>query len=805
MGASAGLIDSRVANASATANPGPYDPLRQMVPLRKQADVPDTFDSERVMRFLTEFQSQTNNLLVSDRQIEMNVRMICGQQHSVWHPQYGKFIDTMDWLGDNEKSWRQMPVINKLLRWFVMTHTRLTENPPILTVLPGPDRIDAEMAEVVDTLLKKDWRDAGMDSVHDRLMKWVVIAGEGYLMTRLDRTKGDWYPWVANEPLPLVGYDGAPIFDKITGKIAFSPEAIPNVPIGPDGTPNVAMRVDGQVIPLGDGRPHFERSGGITVDVYSPLQVRGQWGLDIPWEKKQWHCVQRFLTPDEVFETWGVEVAPDLSAQAASNIATIERLLYGTGFFGTSTARWGNGWSDNASKGPLCTIYERWQAPIPYNEKLVGTWAEPMMESPENPGGRHTVWSPNKLIRDGARTVAWPNVSPLRCFRFIDVPGRPRGMSILETLLGPQRSLNKSYGQLLEHAALLGSPQMVVDEDAGIQPNQITNEPNKIYTAKKRPGVAAVEYVDAPAISTDVLEAIRFMGNEVDSLGGLQGTEGQTPTDNASGELVKELRFNSDRLLGSTARRNVMEYARIADDWMKLYPIIYTQQQVITINGIDQMATTVTVYPELFKNGHANISPDVESMLPEGRGERQQRAFSLYMNGVFGPPGTPQAIEVFLELFRFPNYARMARPGGVDRVTAEQENGKLLTGQLDQPVLQWYDHQVHLTVHEKYMKSPEYLKQPPEIQMAFEVHRQMHIIELQKIIAFQAQATKSQIENEAPAREQGAPGGQKQIGAGGKAPTESMTADIPGEGEPPKSVAAQGGPMPLAPSSGPQE
>ncbi len=797
MGISAGAVDPRVANASQTAASGPYDPLRQIVPLRKAPDQEDSYDSERVMRFTSEFQSQTNNLLVSDRQIEMNVRMICGQQHSVWHPQFGKFIDTMDWLGDNEKSWRQMPVINKLLRWYVMTHTRLTENPPILTVLPGPDRIDAEMAEVVDTLLKKDWRDAGMDSVHDRLMKWVVIAGEGYLMTRLDRTKGEWYPWLASEPLALVGWDGAPIQDPVTGNIRFTPDPIPNVPIGPDGTPNVAMRIDGTIIPLGDGRPHMERMGGITVDVYSPLQVRGQWGLDIPWHQKQWHCVQRFLTPDEVFETWGVEVAPDLSAQAASNIATIERLLYGTGFYGTSTARWGNGWSDNASKGPLCTIYERWQAPLPYNQKLIGTWAEPMMETPDTPGGRHTVWSPNKLIRDGGRAVAWPNVSPVRCFRFIDVPGRPRGMSILETLLGPQRSLNKSYGQLLEHAALLGSPQMVVDEEAGIQPNQITNEPNKIYTAKKRPGIAAVEYVDAPPISTDVLKAIQFMGSEVDNLGGLQGTEGAPPTDNASGELVKELRFNSDRLLGSTARRNVTEYARTADDWLALYPIIYTEQAVITINGQDALAETVTVYPMLFKEGHANITPDVESMLPEGRGERQQRAFALWQQGAFGDPHSPQALDIFFELFRFPSYARMARPGGVDRVMAEQENGNILTGQFQQPVLPWYDNQVHLVVHEKYMKSPEYLKQPQQVQMAFELHRLQHIDALQKIMQFQA----TTLAPPAPA----AGGPRKAIGAGGDAPVESERATGPATAAPPQSVVADGGHAALAPSSGLQE
>lgn len=759
------------------------------VQLRKKADEPDNMDAMRIAKFGGEFSSQTNNLLIADRQVEMNIRMACGQQWSVWHPKYGKFIDTIDWLSDSERAWRQLPVINKLLRWFVMTHTRLTENPPILTVLPGPDQIDAELAEVVDTLFKKDWRDAEMDAVHDRLMRWVVLSGEGYLLTRLDRTNGQWYPWLANEPLPLVGFDGVPLQDDF-GNIRFTPDPVPDVPLGPDGTPNVAMRVDGVIVPIdANPAPHMERTGGIVVDVYSPLQIRGQWGLDIPWHEKRWHAVQRFLTPEEVYETWGVEVTPDLDAQAASNVATIERLLYGIGFYGTNAGRLGSGaWVDAASKGPLCTIYERWEGPIPFTQDLEGTWVEPMMERPDWAGGRHTIWSPNKVIRDGPRAVRWPHVSPIRQFRFVDMLGRPRGMSMIETQLGPQRSFNKNMSILLEASALRGAPPMIVDADAQLLPGGITNEPNKVYTAVKRQGVKAAEYLDPPAVSDDVINSIKFMSDSIDDLGGLRGTEGSAPTDDASGELVKELRFNSDRLLGSVARRNVIEYSRLANDWLALYPVIYTEKAVIQINGEDNLAQTVTCYPMLFQEGHINITPDVESMLPEGRGERQQRAFALWQNGAFGPAQSPQALDMFFSQFRFPAYARMARPGGMDRIMAEQENGLILSGKLVQPVMPWYDHEVHLVRHENYMKGPEFRKQHPMIQQAFIVHRQEHIDAL--FIVMQQQAAM---------QPQPDAGGKPGNGAG---PTnESSPATGPAQAAPPKSVAAEGGKGPLSPNA----
>ncbi len=764
-------------------NRGSYNPLMG-TPIRATPDQPDRFDAERILRFGKEYSSQTNVLLIRDRQIEYNVRMLCGQQWNVWHPGLGRFFDTAEWLSDSEKQWRKMPVINKLLRWFIVTHSRLTENPPILTVLPGPDRIDAELAEVLDALLKKDWRDAGMEAVHDELMMWLVVAGRAYAISRIDPSLGEWKPWIAEARVPFVGPDGMDILGPDGKPVLSAPQQ--DVPLNGDGSPNAVIGPDGKMIPLGP--PHFERSGGIAVDVYSPLQVRGQWGPQL-WHNKSYHCVQRFLTPEQVFEATGVECEPDISSQEAANIATLERVLFGQGFYPGIMGRQGSGWVDSNVKGALCTMYERWQAPSPYDERLQGTWAEALVETPENPGGRHTIWTPKKLIKDGPRDIAWPNVSPIRCFDFVRIPGRPSGTTILETLLGPQRSYNTSRSQVLESAALMGNPQTVVDEESGIQPSQLTNQPGKIYTATRRAGIPAVEHVTSPGVSGDVIKSIEFAAEEIDDLGGLKGTEGGPPSRDPSGELVKELRFNADRLLGATARRNVGEYGRMADDWRVIYPRIYSAETVIAVNGADNLAQTVTVLPDLFKEGHVMIMPDAESMLPEGRGERQARAYQSWKDGVFGDPLSNDAREIYLELSRFPNYTRLAHPGGIDYTTAMQENGKILTGQFQQPVLEWYDHVVHLTVHEKYMKSPEYLKQEPIVQKAFEIHRILHIMALQKIMM-----------TTVPGANAGAAGSPAGGGAGpsGDLPPESARADGPGQAAPPKSVQAQGGKSPLA-------
>lgn len=738
-----------------------YNPLGGMnVPLRQAPDQPDDSDKDRIDRFLREYNRQTDTLLIADRQIEYNVRMLCNQQWNFWNWETGQYIDVSEWFTAEEARYRQLPTVNDELRWFTNTHARLTENPPTLTFVPGPDRTDAMLAEVLDTLVKLDWRRANMEAIYPEIMMWVVAAGRGHSMTRIDTTKGDWRPWVGRARLPLVDGQMQPIPDPNNpGQPLMSADDIPDVPIKYDGTPNAVLTERGPV-KLGEG--HMERTGGIAVDVLSPLQVRGEWGPQL-WHKKRWHAAQRFMTPEQVFETWGVEVEPDVNSDGAANVAILERVLYGAGFYGTTRGVTGaSGYPGADVKGPLCTVIERWDAPLPFDERLVGTWAEPMMETPENPGGRHIVFTPKTVISDGAREVAWPYVSPIRCWDFLRVPGRPRGLTPLEILHGPQRSINKLTQLIQDSVSLNGAPQRVVWEGFGIQADQIDNAPNRVYTAEGGdPSMGApIAFLAPPPMNPDVWRSYQLFQDNLQRLGGFTGQQGKAPTPDASGELVKELRFNEDRDLGDPARRAAGECGRIAEDWRAAYKLIYTFEQVIVAAGLDNVARTITVFPDLW-TGTVNVQADAESALPEGRGERQSRAYRLWKDGAFNGDGTVEGMvegtEIFLELSRFPNYGKLARPGGIDRETAEIENGELMMGVPAVPVLPFYDHIVHLRVHNKFRKSKQYLKLPPPVRMGIDFHCYQHEVALSMMMQrANAQAAGGQ------GTEQGPPG----VGAG---------------------------------------
>lgn len=696
---------------------------REPPPALRQENQPDELDDKRAQWAWTQYTKQDALYRLYDRSIEENTRMLAGQQWYQYHQLLG-WKNVTDWMTDEERRWRQRPVFNRILPWFILTHARMTENPFICTFLPGPDERDAQLAEIYDALYKGKWREAGMVDVWDRCAAWMIVAGAAFLQSRLDLTKGPWEHWVGTGAVPVMNEVGEQVLDPTTLEPAF--ETLPDIPFDRDGRPLAELHPDGLKV---TGKPYATRRGSLVVDVFSPLEVRGEWG-PLPWHMQRRHHSRSYLTPEQVFDKWGVECEPDIRGDGGS---FVERVLFGTGFFGAASAMVGSEFSQagNMAEG-LCCVQTTWEAP---NRRLEG-----MEEQPDTPGGRLLITTRTKVLRDGPRPHAYPYTSPLRCFPFIRLPGRHGGSTPQEILNSPQRAYNTGWKQLLEHRALSTNPQQVYDLRSGLSEDQVDNRPGRRYGVHMRQHVKPVDWVAPPSISGDVWKIQADLAEEMNFLGATQGTQPLDIAKDASGQLVRELRFNDDRFLGPTMRRSAEEMGRLIEDWQVIWPTIHDQEEVLHYTGDDNVARTIVLMPEIFTAAKADVVPDTESMLPEGRGERRARIYKMWQDGAFGPPVSMPALRKLHELVRFPHMSRVAKPGGVHWTTAEQENGELLRGGIP-PTFDWYDDAIHLVVLEEFMASPEWRRLDPNIKLGFVIHRQEHQIRL-------AQKTAAKMEDE---------------------------------------------------------
>ncbi len=781
-----------VAADSAKARTDPSSIRSKFVPLRPNATQPDEENDGKRLQLVRGGWAAFDDLVAQqNRQIEENIRMVSGMQHSVYHPVLGRWLDITDWMSPDERRWRSRPVINKLLAWYIITHARATENQPIVTFVPGPDRADAELAELLDIACKAVFFESNMEDVHDRLMSWVILAGRGHLFSRVDPNKGKVRQWVGEGYVPMVDMNGQPVDDGDGGQAQqYSPDGVrydQNAqPLTQFRQTNPDDPTQGELIHSGEayGAP----IGALVVDVLAPMQVRGSWG-PTPWYAKPRHFIRSFHTPEEVYDLYGIEVEPTVRAGQVSDVGELERLLYGTGFYGSVE---GNERlvASAADTSGYVEITQMWEAPCHY----------PGMERTQtSPGGRWLVATPNLVLRDGPRPAPFPWTSPLNTFEFVRIAGRPGGTTPQEALNPIQRAINDDHGRIRDHVNLMTNPKCVIDAQSGMKPGSFTNRPGTNHVLARRPGVPAIEYVQAPPLGDDVYKHMEMMNQFFDDIGFTAGANDPgTPGD--SGEKVKEIRFNTDRFLGPTMRRCAGEYGRVYENWRHLFPIMWDMETTLHYAGDDNIARTIVVLPEMWQEGYCNVRADVESMLPEGRGEKQEKVYSMYLNGMFGLPGTPQALRKFWEMAHMPHLARLAKPGGIHTTTAEQENGKLVQGApaAQIPVYEWYDDDAHLAIHETFMASPEFLKLPPPVQDQFVLHRQAHQFN-QNQKAMKAAMQMQALTNMAGPALPGGPGGKPAPGAKDTKPT---AAGNPRPQPPtPPSGPIPGGVMPTAASA----
>lgn len=684
------------------------------VPPLRQNNAPDDHDNHRVKYAWESWTALDTVYFPRDRSIEENVRMLVGQHWTFWSDRLQRFLSVDDWLTDDEKLWRQRPVLNRIVLWFMLTHARITENTAILGFLPGPDRIDKDLAETLDVLCKGVWREANMPDVLDRMATWLLPGGMAHLVSRVNPNAGPWRDWVGEAMLPLIGPNGMPIPGPDGRPLM---QQVPDVPHDRQGRPLATLTPAGVMPILGpDGKPlqpYSEREGAIAVDVVSPLEVRGEWGPR-PWHDKRYHLRVVFMSPEDVQDVFGVEVKADPSTdQTGQTGQLLDRVLFGSGWYGSSG---GNRRSFQSQGGTIerdgmVRVLERWDRP---NRAVAG-----MAEEKGYPGGRYLAVTHDKVLRDGPRPLAYMYCSNIRTFEYLRLPGRHAGATTQEFLNSPNRTHNRLAGAQFEHAALQANPKGLVAKGSGLDKQTISNKPAEYYEVIPQQGVRALEFVSPPAMSSDLYRSHETLLRYMTDVGTSQASPGQAPTRDASGELVKELRWDQDRPLGPVTRRMVEELGRLYEDFRVLLPIVFGSERLYAYTGDDNVYRTILVRPYLFQEGKADVVVDPESMFPEGRGEREARVWRLYEAGLLnGPPGSPQAMQKFHELSRFPHLSRAAKPGGVDRTTAEQNLGDVLQGQLAQkiPLYPWYDFAVHEATYREFMARPEFKKLDPMVQ-----------------------------------------------------------------------------------------
>lgn len=826
-----------------TTYPGRPNP--HAVPLRAAPDAPDGDDPKRVALVAGRWTAQDAACQARDRMVEEHTRMLAGRQWDVWSDVEGRFVDPTVYLEPDERRFRQRPTIDYLRRGFRLNIAKLTESPPVIAFQPATaDRTDAMLAEVADTLCKTLAQQARMDALRPIYMGWAWATGTAFLKSRAVYD-GEEQPVVGPALLngaqgeevvaPAVPYDaqGNPLARLVGAMGGAEGEVVGDDPQGlgalldestdPADLPRAAGAPGDapEPSPYGDvpaeygfgeygyevtGEAATRRKARIVVDVLAAPEVRREW-RDGPIEEARWVIHRTYLTRTQVEERYGVVLDEDATPSAKGGAGgeglgaggkgggVLERIRFGSGHFGAATQKMGGETTRGISAAKeagdtLVAVDEMWEKPCP-----------------DYPTGRLLVVLPHlrRVLLDGPRP--FPKLAGAGPFREVpcdQIPGRMFPSCPMEMAAPLQKALNRVAAHMMEHAAKCSDPVRVVDPSRGVEPSDWTNQRGLILTGDLSTG-SPIAFVSPAALGREVAEMRDWLREELMDVLNLAGSEGKAPTSDSSGELIEQLRYNSDRPVSALAHSAVRAEAGLAEDWLAILPTIWTDAEIISAAGEDGTLRTVTVRPELFETGRVHVVPVMESMLPESRGERQARVLRDYQLGVFGQPGAPDAVRKYMDLMRYPHNGRSLEPGGVDRATAKRHLGRLVQGTpaAELVLLETYDYAVHLDVVRGFTASPEFLEYDPAVQeqvmlhyqllrgaaVAAQMQQQQLAGAVQSALVVQAgqQAALTQRMMPAPATPDGAPGADGTAGTNAPTPAQSGQQHAPpsADGRPP--------------------
>lgn len=678
-----------------------YVPIAQGPLIQAGQQVDDGNNTDRLVLVHQRWSNEDMALIYRDRSVEENIRVLLGDMWSVWSPVMGKFINIAFALGAPETVWRELPRVNLCADWFDLTVARLTENAPILgATAQDADRLSAMLAEACDVLLPKLWDELGMSERVLMIAAWMASAGWCFLKTVVDFEAGEDQPVTGPAILP----------HPETGE----PMTAEHVPYDAQGNPLVSLvpQADGSYGYQATGEPATQKEGCLRTDVLSPLECRGEWGPAF-WQEKRWHIHRSYLSPKTITDRWGIEIPADTSVDdSASGMSYLMRLQRGTGHYGAADGS-AQGIS-SFTKGPqtaLCTVDEMWERPCP-----------------EYPEGRLLIVTKEHVLFDGPRP--FPKLTELRYTSpivycpFMQYAGRPFGSTTLERGVPLNRAYNQIWRQKLQHVAKVTNPIMLVDRSTGLTEEDADSaaKPGSVLFVDMAPGITdPIRYVAPATLSADVDRTMEKLESVFWRIMNMEGAEGAAATATASGELQKELRFNSDRPISVPVRNLARALEETGNLWLAMLPVIWPDEKTISYVGEDAIARTLMIMPDMW-DGRCKLQISAESMMPRSRQERKAQAFQDWQAGAYGMPMDPQARAMYFEQAGYPDMQRADGPAGPDKVTCEHLIGQILQGTNPQtiPMLPQWNMGVMKATLRDFVAQPDYLRFPPETQRALQ-------------------------------------------------------------------------------------
>lgn len=210
---------------------------------------------------------------------------------------------------------------------------------------------------------------------------------------------------------------------------------------------------------------------------------------------------------------------------------------------------------------------------IAYQEKL------------KYPNGRKLITANGVLLEDTQNPYESKKFPYARLVDHI-MPREFWGIGEVEQLRSPQEIINKLVSYVMDVLILTGNPVWLVDNNSGVEVDNLTNQPG--LKIEKNPGTV-VERVEGVQLQPYVLQVLStFIDNIRQSLGSTGDvSQGVAPTPNASGYAIEQLQEAAQTKIRGKARNVEVFLKEVGDLMVDRILQFYTAPRVVRLTNND--------------------------------------------------------------------------------------------------------------------------------------------------------------------------------------------------------------------------
>lgn len=662
---------------------------------RDTKDIPDYHPDEHAEALISKirkrYEDGKRHRKLYEKTWFKNHCFVMGQHYVVWNDLRHTFTNISAPPG------RVRYTVNQILSYWRSTKSKLTAHKPVVTVGPATtDEADVERSRLATFVLDGEFERLNFQA----LLKDVVgqaLESECYVSAR-------WNPWAGEELSEEV-----PATDPATG----APQM--------DEMGQMVM----QRVPLTDEHGRVLRQGQLEYEPFSPYEFDHD-PHAIRMEDAEWINISRIRTCSWIRENYpekGQFVKPE-EVYAHDHYHRRSKQLVGVNGFEADDTQ--------EREDDSAIVHEYWEKP-----------------SARHPQGRLVVIAGNVDLHIGPNpyTDMLKIGLPYPVVQFVEVrvPGRFRGMTMIEHGCEINKNLNRARSREIENRTLVGAGKWLVPKGSNLKQGALTAEAGEKVEFTPVMGLKP-EMVQPP--STAAATQVEIQHSIVDFqevMSRHEVSKGVLPSANIPAEGIAKLQAADDMALGETEGEIIDGVQKLGRMTLAICGQFWTEDRLVRVTGEDGRVGSQIVRGDQL-HGEASLASyyDVR-MMP---GSSMWRDSDAQLNQVEKLIGLqlidPVANrEQALKMIDKPTLGELVKDDKIDSSYACLENQMMEAGAMPVP-RDFENHIIHKREHDRFRKSERYRRLAPEHQAMIDQHVKAHeawmVALVQKAAAAEAMA-----------------------------------------------------------------